>query len=81
MEANWLENKIGYLENNKIDVNSLKENYKGFLKDNRLVLKSKQRFGSKKNNVLTKGVKKIALSSKNENEKKNEKMKKLNITI
>ena len=69
MEANWLENKIGYLENNKIDVNSLKENYKGFLKDNRLVLKSKQRFGSKKNNVLTKGVKKIALSSKNENEK------------
>ena len=81
MEANWLENEIGYLENNKIDVNSLKENYKGFLKDNRLVLKSKQRFGSKKNNVLTKGVKKIALSSKNENEKKNEKMKKLNITI
>ena len=81
MEANWLENKIGYLENNKIDVNSLKENYKGFSKDNRLVLKSKQRFGSKKNNVLTKGVKKIALSSKNENEKKNEKMKKLNITI
>ena len=58
MEANWLENKIGYLENNKIDVNSLKENYKGFLKDNRLVLKSKQRFGSKKNNVLTKEVKK-----------------------
>ena len=58
MEANWLENKIGYLENKKIDVNSLKENYKGFLKDNRLVLKSKQRFGSKKNNVLTKEVKK-----------------------
>ena len=57
MEANWLENEIGYLENNKIDVNSLKENYKGFLKDNRLVLKSKQRFGSKKNNVLTKEVK------------------------
>ena len=57
MEANWLENKISYLENNKIDVNSLKENYKGFLKDNRLVLKSKQRFGSKKNNVLTKEVK------------------------
>ena len=72
---------MSYLENNKIDVNSLKENYKGFSKDNRLVLKSKQRFGSKKNNVLTKGVKKIALSSKNENEKKNEKMKKLNITI
>lgn len=39
-------------------MNSLKENYKGFLKDNRLVLKSKQRFGSKKNNVLTKEVKK-----------------------
>ena len=58
MEANWIENKIGYLENSKIDVNSLKENYKGFLKDNRLVLKSKQRFGSKKNNVLTKEVKK-----------------------
>ena len=58
MEANWLENEIGYLKNNKIDVNSLKENYKGFLKDNRLVLKSKQRFGSKKNNVLTKEVKK-----------------------
>ena len=79
MEANWLGNKISYLENNKIDVNSLKENYKGFLKDNRLVLKSKQRFGSKKNNTFTNEVKNNAWSSKNEN-KKNEKMKKLNIT-
>ena len=37
-------------------MNSLNENYKGFLKDNRLVLKSKQRFGSKKNNAFTKEV-------------------------
>ena len=60
-------------------MNSLKENYKGFLKDNRLVLKSKQRFGSKKNDAFTNEVKKNAWSSKNEN-KKNEKMKKINIT-
>lgn len=60
-------------------MNSLNEYYKRFLKDNRLVLKSKQRFGSKKNNAFTNEVKKNAWSSKNEN-KKNEKMKKINIT-
>ena len=81
MEANWLENEIGYLENNKIDVNSLKENYKGFLKDNRLVLKSKQRFGSKKNNVLTKEVKKKLHWALKMKMKKKMKKWKLNITI
>ena len=60
-------------------MNSLNEYYKRFLKDNRLVLKSKQRFGSKKNDAFTNEVKKNAWSSKNEN-KKNEKMKKINIT-
>ena len=36
------ENKINKVENNKIDVNSLKESHRVFLKDKRLTLKSKK---------------------------------------
>ena len=39
------------------------ENYKEFIKNNRLILKSQQRFRSKKQNVLTEEVDKIALTS------------------
>ena len=40
LEASQLENKINKLEKNKVDVDSLRENYKDFIKNNKLILKS-----------------------------------------
>ena len=40
LEASQLENKINKLEKNKDDVDSLRENYKDFIKNNKLILKS-----------------------------------------
>ena len=48
LEATQLENKITYLEKNKVNVNSLKKNHKEFMKNNKLILKSQQRFRSEK---------------------------------
>ena len=49
LEAAQIENKIKHLEKNKIDVDSPKE----FIKNNRLILKTKQRFKSERHNVFT----------------------------
>ena len=46
-----------------MDVNSLKEDHKEFIKNNRLILKTQQRFISEKHNVYTEEINKIALSS------------------
>ena len=54
LEANRFENKINYLENNKIDV------------DNRITLKLQQRFRWKKHNVFTENVNRIGLSADND---------------
>ena len=40
LEASQLENKINKLEKNKVDVDSLRENYKDFIKNSKLILKS-----------------------------------------
>ena len=40
--------KINHLEKNKIDVNSLKEDHKEFIKNNKPILKTQQRFRSEK---------------------------------
>ena len=40
LEANELENKINYLEKNKIDKDSLKKDHKEFLKSKRLIFKN-----------------------------------------
>ena len=61
-KASQIENKINYLEKEKIDVDCLKEDKKVFLK-NKLILKTQQRFKSEKHNVFTEVIKKIALSS------------------
>ena len=45
-----------------IDVDKLKESSKIFSKDNRLILKSQQRFNSEANHVLTEKFNKLALS-------------------
>ena len=38
LQATQLENKIKHLEKNKIDINSLKEDHKEFIKNNKLML-------------------------------------------
>ena len=44
------------------EVDSLKGNHKEFIKNNKLILKTQQRFRSEKHNVYTKEIKKISLS-------------------
>ena len=48
------------LEKSKVNVDSLKEDQKEFIKDNKLILKSQQRFKSQKHNVFTEEINKIA---------------------
>ena len=61
LEATKLENKINQLESNKVNVNSLTgKNHKEFIK-NKLILKSQQRFRSKKHKVFTEEINKITL--------------------
>ena len=47
------ENKINHLEKNKIDVDSIREDQKEFIKNNKIILKTQQRFRSEKHNVFT----------------------------
>ena len=54
--------KYNYLEKNEIDVDCLIEDKKEFIK-NRLILKAQQRFKSRRQNVFTEEINKIALSS------------------
>ena len=49
----------------KHDAGSLKENQKEFMKNDKLMLKSKQRFRTKNYNAFTEEVNKIALSANN----------------
>ena len=65
-----IENKINQLEKNKLDVDSLRENQKEFIKNNKLLLKSQQRFRCEKHNAFTEKVNKIALSANNDKRKK-----------
>ena len=59
LETAQIENKINHLEKNKINADSLKE----FIKNNKLILKTQQRFKSERHNVFTEEINKIALSS------------------
>ena len=63
LEAAQIENKINHLEKNKIVVDCLKEDQSEFIKNNKLILKTQQRFRSEKHNVFTEEINKIALSS------------------
>ena len=51
------------LGENDIEVDSLRENHKEYIKSNRLILISRQRFKSEKHNVFTEEVNKIAWSA------------------
>ena len=52
--SNWKE--IKHLEKNKID--DLKEDHKEFIKNNKLILKTQQRFKSEKQSVFTEEINK-----------------------
>ena len=60
LEATQHENKINHLEK-KIDIDSVKKSHKEFVKNNKLILKTQQRFKSERYNVFTEETNKIAL--------------------
>ena len=62
LEAPQLENKINYLEKNKIGIDTIKE----FIKNNKSILKIQQRFKSERHNVFIEEINKITLSSNND---------------
>ena len=47
----------------KIDIDSLKKDYKDFIKSNKLMLKTQPRFKNERHNVLTEESNNSALSS------------------
>ena len=59
LQAIQLENKINFLEKNKIEIDSIKE----FIKSNKSILKIQQSFKRERHNVFTEEINKIALSS------------------
>ena len=63
LEATKGDKKINYLGGKKINIDSLQENQKEFIKNNKLLLQIQQRFKSESHNVFTEEIRKIALSS------------------
>ena len=63
LEAIQLENKINYLAKNKFDIDSIKKNNKEFIRNNKSILKTQQRFKSERHSIFTEEINKIALSS------------------
>ena len=52
-----------HLEKSKIVIDSLKEDHKKIIKNNKLMLKTQQRFKSERRNISIEEINKIALSS------------------
>ena len=63
LEVTQHENKICHLETNENDVDSFKKDHKEFIKNNKLILKTQQRFRSERHNIFTEEINKVALSS------------------
>ena len=59
-------NKVKYLEKKEINVDCLKEDQRKFVEKTKLVLKTQQRFKSKRHNVFTEEINKMALISNND---------------
>ena len=51
---------------NKIDIYSIKENHREFIKNDNPILQIQQRFKSKRHNLFTVEINKIAFSSKDD---------------
>ena len=66
LEATQLENKINHLEKNQIAINSIKKllKTKNFIKNNKLILQTQQKFKSEKHNVFTEETNKISNGNK-----------------
>ena len=64
LEEIQLENKINRFGKGSVKIDSLRKNHRELIKSNKLILKSQQKFRSKKHNVFTEEVSKIALSAK-----------------
>ena len=62
-EKTQLENKIHYLEKNKVGIDNIKKDLEEFIRNNKSILKIQQRFKSERHNVFTQEINKIALSS------------------
>ena len=69
LEKAQLENEIKQTQKNKLNVNSLQEIRKEFIKNKNRILKSQQIFRSGKHHIFTEEVNKTALST-NENQRK-----------
>ena len=63
LEATKLENKIKNLDKEKINIDSLEKNHKEFIRNNKSILKTQQRFKREGHNVFTEEINKIALGS------------------
>ena len=67
MEATQIENRINYVEKNKINIDCFfcyKRKYKEFIKKNdKLILKTWQKFKSERHKIFTEEINTIALSS------------------
>ena len=63
LEASQLDNEINCLEKIEINVNSLQKDHKEFIKSNKLVLKTQQRFKSERHNVFSEEINRTALIS------------------
>ena len=60
LEAAQIENKINHLEKDKIEADSLNEDKKEFIENNKLILKTQQRFKIKRQNGFTEEINKIS---------------------
>ena len=67
LEAAQIEKKTISLRKKKIDLDNLKDGLKEFVKNNKLILKTQQKFKSERHNVFTEEINKIALSSNDDN--------------
>ena len=56
MEATQIDNKLNYLEKNKIDVDSLNKDHGKYIKNNKLMLQTEQRLKSERHNVFTEEI-------------------------
>ena len=63
LEGTQRDNKINYLEKNKIDIDNVKKSRKEFVKNNMLIVKTQQRFKNERHHVFTEETNKIVLSS------------------
>ena len=56
MEATQIDNKLNYLEKNKINVDSLNEDHGKYIKNNKLILQTEQRLKIERHNVFTEEI-------------------------